>query len=757
MFDCWACNRFAMAAAMILFAATGHSAVFEIIAMPDTENYVDVPSGYPGIMAAQTQWIVDNRAIENIVFTTHLGDLIHHDPAWEMPEVISSMAILDRQVPYSVCAGNHELESTTAKEMTKQNFGSARYYGYNWYGGSYNNFNHYQILSVADYEFLHINLQKDPDDGTLQWAQQIISQNLGKPTIVSTHDYQYTDTSRSATGDDIWNKLIKSNPQIFMVLSGHYHTPVGSAHMVSNNLAGKPVLQMLSDFENYTTQPNTFNTGYLRKIIFDPDNRKISIKTYSPTYATVPWLTDNAHQFSYDVAFLPQVPGTTLSPIVVTDAATCPPAGYSQDFEAVPGPTGTALPLGWTVWQIGGTGATFFNARPIQAVDVAAAVSANQSLLVASTSPTGSWDSQASNAQNDSGRALATNPGSNGAGVLQLKVINAMGAPVTNARLSYNLARPWSNANDDGAELPGYTLFWSTTGSTVPADWTRLGEDAAAGSKVWDITLPASLTPGADLYLRWADDNVTGLGGEAAAENVWSIDNVRVTMNALPSTLNWSGRVGGDDRWSIASNWSGQTPLADKHLSFGVPASGGHATNNNDLPVGTRFGSITFAANAPGYRLQGNAIQLAGPIQNLSGNDQEISLDIELTSGCGEIDDGGRTLTMSGSFRGAGPITKTGSGRLILSGTNTYVGATTIADGFVEIDLADGLAPGDLVITGCGDLILGAQSTSAASARVSRRLAVNVAPVPEPGTLGLLAIGLAVAGIAVAIARATGS
>ncbi|MCB1539108.1 MAG: autotransporter-associated beta strand repeat-containing protein, partial [Alphaproteobacteria bacterium] len=43
--------------------------------------------------------------------------------------------------------------------------------------------------------------------------------------------------------------------------------------------------------------------------------------------------------------------------------------------------------------------------------------------------------------------------------------------------------------------------------------------------------------------------------------------------------------------------------------------------------------------------------------------------------------DPGQTATLSGSIGGAGALIKTGTGNLILSGTNNYSGGTTISAG----------------------------------------------------------------------------
>ena len=221
--------------------------------------------------------------------------------------------ILDGEVPYSVSKGNHDGSSEF-----NNNFGEARYEDYDWYGGSYETNNHYQIFSAEGYEFLHINLQKDPSASTLAWAQTVVDANLGKPTIISTHDYLDNPGNvaiRTGAGDDIWNGLVKDNPQIFMTLSGHKHRNPASAHMLSDNSAGEPVLQILADFEDYRSDTGETDSGYLSRVIFDTDANTISVKTFSPTYDAVPWLTDSDHQYSFPADFLTQVNGVASRPI----------------------------------------------------------------------------------------------------------------------------------------------------------------------------------------------------------------------------------------------------------------------------------------------------------------------------------------------------------------------------------------------------------------------------------------------------------
>ena len=81
------------------------------------------------------------------------------------------------------------------------------------------------------------------------------------------------------SGEAIWNKLIKKNARIFMVLCGHWANAGGEWHQVSANKAGQPVVEILAD---YQTRENGGN-GWLRLITFVPQSNQIQFRTYSPS------------------------------------------------------------------------------------------------------------------------------------------------------------------------------------------------------------------------------------------------------------------------------------------------------------------------------------------------------------------------------------------------------------------------------------------------------------------------------------------
>lgn len=281
----------------------------ELIVLGDTQNYTTQPP--PNALGAQTNWIVQNLNSENISFVTQVGDITN----WGSNEAYmqwadTEMKILDGPgpngiVPYSVTAGNHDLYyGPSAPANFVKYFGQSRYANYSWFGGcSPDQLNNYQIFSMNGTNYLHLNLRyhgpstflPDPDPAQIAWAQGVLDAHPNMPTIVSTHEYMNIDApGRDAAGDYLWNNLISSNSQIFMVLCGHYWP---EQHQVSTNQAGNKVIEIQADFQTY---PNG-GDGWLQKVIFDPDAGQIRVKTFSPTLNT--YSTTNIDEFDFSVNF----------------------------------------------------------------------------------------------------------------------------------------------------------------------------------------------------------------------------------------------------------------------------------------------------------------------------------------------------------------------------------------------------------------------------------------------------------------------
>ncbi len=252
-----------------------------IIAIPDSQTYVryqDAPTPGTEPWVSQMNWIVNQRDAENIKFVTHEGDVImagenditttntELEWSWAVP----IMNILDNDthtngvIPYGVSKGNHDDLSGFL-----EHFGPARYEtplgggaAYDWYGGhSTSGVSHYQTFTAGGRTFLHVNLPVFAETAERDWAASILENptNSSLPTIITIHNnlVGYTDTThtqivaKGVNEQAVWDDVVKGHPQVFMVLSGHYHGEWrNQAHVVSTNDAGDVVYEMLCNMQD---------------------------------------------------------------------------------------------------------------------------------------------------------------------------------------------------------------------------------------------------------------------------------------------------------------------------------------------------------------------------------------------------------------------------------------------------------------------------------------------------------------------------
>ena len=137
-------------------AGEGTGEDFTLVVIPDTQN---MSTSYPAVFNSMTQWIVAQKTTQNIVFATHVGDIVNtasNTTQWTNAD--TAMDYLDTgTVSYSVGPGNHDLGGSY-----NTYFGPSRFEGKSYYQGSYasgQNENNYSFFSAGGMDFILINLQ----------------------------------------------------------------------------------------------------------------------------------------------------------------------------------------------------------------------------------------------------------------------------------------------------------------------------------------------------------------------------------------------------------------------------------------------------------------------------------------------------------------------------------------------------------------------------------------------------------------------
>ena len=348
----------------------GDCGAFTVAMIPDTQNYVDYRhqawSGFAFDASeqfyGQMRWIRANARSQggDIVFASHLGDVWQHYSAWmdpsheqrgfkwvpnagssvamspkvhtrafEIPGAVLAFDIIDGQLPFSVVPGNHDYDAlwTDPNDPPRaaDDYVGARHVGglsgyvsafsnesrlfkgRDWYVSAHDRgADSAQVFSAGQCRFLHIGLQYHAPEASLRWATEVIAQNPGLPTIITTHDYLRRDGTRNRLSNPnnakmdpidndpemIWDEFISRNDQIFMVLSGHVS---GQGYSIDQNRHGGAVHQIMADYQSRgqtaldAGAPATaIGDGWLRLLQFnlDGDKPQVRVRTYSTHYNT---------------------------------------------------------------------------------------------------------------------------------------------------------------------------------------------------------------------------------------------------------------------------------------------------------------------------------------------------------------------------------------------------------------------------------------------------------------------------------------
>ncbi len=182
------------------------------------------------------------------------------------------------------------------------------------------------------------------------------------------------------------------------------------------------------------------------------------------------------------------------------------------------------------------------------------------------------------------------------------------------------------------------------------------------------------------------------------------------------ATRTWDGDT--SVNLNDAANWNTLPVSGSDILSFGATSPSG-TTLNNDFASGFVVNGLDFVANALAYTINGNDIVLNGNItMSATGvTNKVINLNMDLGSADRTINTRNNgNITLGGILSGTGGIIKANLGNLILSGTNTYSGNTTINSGvlfasFVNtnlgtgstINMGSGTATASLWVDGAGN------------------------------------------------------
>jgi hypothetical protein len=301
------------------FAPVGDE--FLVAVLPDTQVYA---WQYPETFHSQLRWLAEWADTYNIVFVTHVGDIVQHGNALEEWAVATAAYdwLDDVDLPHGFSIGGHDVsmygETPEHNECSpfshidcdavnfQDHFGPERYAGRSWYGGaSPSGQSNYQLVDAGAMQLLFMHLPQDTPRAEVDWAHEVLDAHPGVLAHLTTHryllDYRLTDALPSPLNlikagrfspltyllggqslmyldgleaDDLFNELIATHPNIWAVHCGHVDAEY---HQQAVNSAGLPVHEILVDFQDMSDGGG----GWLRLLRFRPARKQVEVLTFS--------------------------------------------------------------------------------------------------------------------------------------------------------------------------------------------------------------------------------------------------------------------------------------------------------------------------------------------------------------------------------------------------------------------------------------------------------------------------------------------
>ncbi|MGA2500182.1 MAG: autotransporter-associated beta strand repeat-containing protein, partial [Tepidisphaeraceae bacterium] len=220
-----------------------------------------------------------------------------------------------------------------------------------------------------------------------------------------------------------------------------------------------------------------------------------------------------------------------------------------------------------------------------------------------------------------------------------------------------------TNTQAGATSITAGTL-WLTTPAALPNYGTAGMVSVSSGA-----ALAANVGGSSDWTTANLDTLLASNGGNFAFGSTLAVD----TTNATSTGVVWNSNMGGN----LALTKLGANPLT---LGGNNTYIGGTNINSNILSLGSAgalgtTGTISFGG---------------GTLQFTAANTTDYSPRFSTAANqLYSIDTNGQTVTLASSLvSSGGTLSKVGSGTLLLSGINTYTGATTVAAGTLQLDNA---------------------------------------------------------------------
>ncbi len=282
---------------------------FSLVSLPDTQIY---SQDYPEVFRSQTSWIADVENEIDIRHVFHVGDIVNNGDTdiYQFDNANNSLNYLfngstSDSLGVSLAIGNHDYDdeaSTRGATVYNDYFGVERFENEDWFGGVKDAGameNSYSFFNASGDQYGVIKLEFCPQDSTLSWANQTVSNHPDKNWIYLTHTliddhgtfhnegedascpYGFSDYN---DGEGQWNNFIKYHENILFSINGHvpYEPYASNGTLTKQGVNGNTIHMIHMDYQSPPGPLPNGGDGWLRRMNFYPDQDIMEMQSYTP-------------------------------------------------------------------------------------------------------------------------------------------------------------------------------------------------------------------------------------------------------------------------------------------------------------------------------------------------------------------------------------------------------------------------------------------------------------------------------------------
>lgn len=248
----------------------------------DTQYYNE---SFPQRQLDIHDYLLRQRTPMNIHYVFHTGDIVdEYDKPIQWERANKAYTLFDHaKFPYGVLGGNHDVGQYDEKgfPIYTQHFGASRFQNNPWYGETHkNNRGHYDLISAGGHNFIMVYMSWGAKDPEIAWLNKVLASFPERTAILALHDYIDTTGKMTATPLRIKNEVVAKNPNIRLVLSGHFHGTLVTRDVFNDAADGgkRVVTNILFDAQGLPEGGQAFT----RLMHFDNYGGRMISRTYSP-------------------------------------------------------------------------------------------------------------------------------------------------------------------------------------------------------------------------------------------------------------------------------------------------------------------------------------------------------------------------------------------------------------------------------------------------------------------------------------------